>query len=737
MIARAHERVEFRDGSTMGLQPIVTSSTDMFWYLCKLFKRFCQIDPYLVIDCNNISIYFALIMLLYINSLILMQTFIQRNMEGETRLGVVVAMGYMRAKTAFFQSTLGLVFLDYIVHIALLRILDHNGADQMTHTAGKRIFSGVGGPGKLRGSLWFVLGVVSLVLFDNDSKAPLEHPEGAQHHGVRHVLYYLLAWTGLSDHEGGIIVLLVTLCLQAYLNNGGRRLAVDVGGAKRLHALTSIVSTAILAPVAAIIWITHGTSGPGALQYLPQAFVVAFFVFTLDYYIETACIQRLDVIRTSRLGTLSIFLTSLVVNSLWSNATRETTDSNDANINTEHAASGGLIFSFIMFAAATVQLTTSKERGRLSALEFGGGTLPLHGLPGEALQRSQSVVMFLVDSLRQVLNDKNSRIIFYFLCVNLSFTCVEFLYGFWTNSLGLISDGFHMLFDCSALVMGLVASVMAKWKPTKTFPFGYGRIEVLSGFVNGLFLTVVGLMVLYEALWRLYEPPVVQTERLLTVAVGGLIVNLFGIVSFSHSHGHGHSHANHVHDTPGCSDKAKLKHGHSHNTNMQGVYLHIVADTMGSIAVIISSLLIDWYGWLIADPICSTILALLILLSVLPLLKESAAILVLHTPVDVQSLVLNKILEVENVVSCPSPRFWQHSGEVFVAAVKVQCVGDVAEQRIIHRVQGILQEAGFNQNTVEVEQVSSAEVVIAEPSSQWGLGTIIHSQSEIHSIRAV
>lgn len=54
----------------------------------------------------------------------------------------------------------------------------------------------------------------------------------------------------------------------------------------------------------------------------------------------------------------------------------------------------------------------------------------------------------------------------------LGFTFVEFAYGMWTNSLGLISDGFHMLFDCSALVMGLVASVMATWKPSKTFPFG-------------------------------------------------------------------------------------------------------------------------------------------------------------------------------------------------------------------------------------------------------------------------
>lgn len=50
--------------------------------------------------------------------------------------------------------------------------------------------------------------------------------------------------------------------------------------------------------------------------------------------------------------------------------------------------------------------------------------------------------------------------------------CVEFTYGVWTNSLSLISDGFHMLFDCSALVLGLAASVVAQWKPTRQFPYG-------------------------------------------------------------------------------------------------------------------------------------------------------------------------------------------------------------------------------------------------------------------------
>ena len=90
-----------------------------------------------------------------------------------------------------------------------------------------------------------------------------------------------------------------------------------------------------------------------------------------------------------------------------------------------------------------------------------------------------------------------------------------------------------MFFDCSALVMGLLAAVIAKWKPTKKFSYGFGRVEVLSGFVNCLFLTVIGIMLVKEAILRLVAPVEVHTHHLLSVSVIGLFVNIIGLVSFS------------------------------------------------------------------------------------------------------------------------------------------------------------------------------------------------------------
>ncbi len=103
----------------------------------------------------------------------------------------------------------------------------------------------------------------------------------------------------------------------------------------------------------------------------------------------------------------------------------------------------------------------------------------------------------------------------FFLFAPQAFTFVELIYGVWTNSLGLISDGFHMLFDCTALLFGLYASLMSRWKPTRLYSYGYGRVEVLSGFVNGLFLVVIACFVLTESMERLLDPPNVSTERLL------------------------------------------------------------------------------------------------------------------------------------------------------------------------------------------------------------------------------
>lgn len=151
--------------------------------------------------------------------------------------------------------------------------------------------------------------------------------------------------------------------------------------------------------------------------------------------------------------------------------------------------------------------------------------------------------------INEILKDKESRDIFYFLLLNLSFMVVQMLYGIWTNSLGLISDSIHMFFDCLALAVGLVAAVMSKWPASRSHPFGFAKVEIISGFANGIFLVLISISIMIEAVERLLEPPEMKTDQLLLVSTLGLGVNLVGIFAFNHGHHHGHSHGHsHGHD---------------------------------------------------------------------------------------------------------------------------------------------------------------------------------------------
>ncbi|KAG8983724.1 putative zinc transporter msc2, partial [Tulasnella sp. 427] len=130
--------------------------------------------------------------------------------------------------------------------------------------------------------------------------------------------------------------------------------------------------------------------------------------------------------------------------------------------------------------------------------------------------------------LKVIMENEESRKIFYFLMVNLAYMVIQLLWGFWTNSLGLVSDAIHMFFDClsvggelatvvckkevpiadsSDATVGLMASVMANWPPNESFTYGYGRIETISGFANGIFLILISIFIAFEAVQRIIDPP--------------------------------------------------------------------------------------------------------------------------------------------------------------------------------------------------------------------------------------
>lgn len=333
----------------------------------------------------------------------------------------------------------------------------------------------------------------------------------------------------------------------------------------------------------------------------------------------------------------------------------------------------------------------------------------------------------MVGWIRLIMSDTNSKNLLGFLVLNLSFAFVELFYGVWTNSLGLISDSFHMFFDCTGLLAGLVATVITKWRANDKYSYGYVRAETLAGFINGLFLLFISFFIFSEAVERLVEPPEVKHERLLVVSVLGFFVNLVGIFVFQHGGaGHGHSHdGGHGHSHDGG-------HGHSHGGGgggrsqiMQGVFLHILADTLGSVGVIVSAILMQMFGWMIADPVCSIFIAVLIALSVGSLVADSMAILMQRSPKELDHSLpeaFQKVMQLEGVQGVHETHFWTLCTNYYCGGLKLEVSSNADAKYIVNHTQMIFRGINVTQLFVHLDFV--------EPGSLNGYNAQFTSQSQ-------
>ena len=176
-----------------------------------------------------------------------------------------------------------------------------------------------------------------------------------------------------------------------------------------------------------------------------------------------------------------------------------------------------------------------------------------------------------------ILSEKDSRRIAYFTLLNFGFMFVQGIYGYISGSLGLLSDTVHMFFDCFGLVVGLGAAVASKWPESPDKPYGWGKLNTLAGFGNGVFLMLVSVEFVWEAIEGITEGTELKhVKELMFVSTAGLVVNLVGLLAFGHAHaGHdhgGHSHAGHEHGhTHAAHDHshshAPHDHGHSHGAH--------------------------------------------------------------------------------------------------------------------------------------------------------------------------
>lgn len=204
-----------------------------------------------------------------------------------------------------------------------------------------------------------------------------------------------------------------------------------------------------------------------------------------------------------------------------------------------------------------------------------------------------------------VVTGREKKLIFAFVLTTVMML-VEMVGGFMSGSLALVADAGHMLIDALALLLAVVGAWFARRPADARRSYGYGRLEVLAGFVNALTQFVLVAFIAYEAVMRLFEPGHILSGMMLGVAIAGLVVNLLVL---------------------------RTLHGHAHDdVNLAGATLHVIGDLLGSVAAVVAALLVRWMNWNWADPVLSLLVSLLILNSAWRLLRRSAHILLEGVP---------------------------------------------------------------------------------------------------------
>lgn len=190
--------------------------------------------------------------------------------------------------------------------------------------------------------------------------------------------------------------------------------------------------------------------------------------------------------------------------------------------------------------------------------------------------------------------------------LNATITGAEILGGLLSGSLSLLSDAMHNLSDTLSILLSYIAHRIAKRPTNARKTYGYKRAEILSAFLNALTLSVISILLLFEAFRRFTHPEPIETGLMLIVAVIGLIANLVSVIL--------------------------LEKDSHHNLNIKSSYLHLMADTLSSVGVILGGLAIRFLGWVWIDSVLTFAIAIYILKEGVTLLKTTADILMQTAP---------------------------------------------------------------------------------------------------------
>lgn len=217
------------------------------------------------------------------------------------------------------------------------------------------------------------------------------------------------------------------------------------------------------------------------------------------------------------------------------------------------------------------------------------------------------------------------------IVLTLGYFIIEVIGGIISNSLSLLSDAGHMLRDVIALFISLGAIKLATKLPSKTKTFGYHRVEIFAGLINGIALSFVSILVLKGGVKRIVHPNIIKSNVMLIVAIFGLLINLYVAMNLRRTK----------------------------DLNVKSAFYHVITDLMTSASVILAGIWIHFTSQFLIDSILSILISIFLFFSSIMLIKETINILLEYTPKGIDfDLIVKEMESVEGVLGVHNIHLW-------------------------------------------------------------------------------
>ncbi len=223
-------------------------------------------------------------------------------------------------------------------------------------------------------------------------------------------------------------------------------------------------------------------------------------------------------------------------------------------------------------------------------------------------------------------HDENARRTRAVVWLSAGMMVAEIVAGYFTGSMALLADGFHMATHVGALGIAAIAySYAKKHVANPRYSWGTGKVGELAGFGSAMVLGLVSIGIAYESIVRLGDPHPVAFRDAILVAVLGLLINIASAWMLGHGHGHGHDHHGHDHHHHHGHDHKHDPHGG--DTNMRAAYIHVLADALTSVMAILALVAGRYLGWVWLDPAVGLLGAVVIANWSVGLMKQASTVL--------------------------------------------------------------------------------------------------------------